>query len=206
MTGDGVNDCLALKDADCGVAMAEGSDAARKVAELVLLESDFSKMPEVVLEGRQVVNNLERSGSLFLVKNIFSFLISILAIFFNVKYPLEPSQISLISMFTIGIPAFFLSQVPNKEIIKGSFLKNILFKSFPGGLVGTIIVAAMVIFGTIFDASFSDISSASTILLAIIGLMVLLNISKPMDKYKWAIWLVCATGLTFIDSFLKRLI
>ncbi len=205
MTGDGVNDCLALKDADCGVAMAEGSDAARKVAELVLLESDFSKMPEVVLEGRQVVNNLERSGSLFLVKNIFSFLISILAIFFNVKYPLEPSQISLISMFTIGIPAFFLSQVPNKEIIKGSFLKNILFKSFPGGLVGTIIVAAMVIFGTIFDASFSDISSASTILLAIIGLMVLLNISKPMDKYKWAIWLVCATGLTLSILFLKDL-
>ncbi len=205
MTGDGVNDCLALKDADCGVAMAEGSDAARKVAELVLLESDFSKMPEVVLEGRQVVNNLERSGSLFLVKNIFSFLISILAIFFNVKYPLEPSQISLISMFTIGIPAFFLSQVPNKEIIKGSFLKNILFKSFPGGLVGTIIVAAMVIFGTIFDASPSDISSASTILLATIGLMVLLNISKPMDKYKWAIWLVCATGLTLSILFLKDL-
>lgn len=205
MTGDGVNDCLALKDADCSIAMASGSDAAVQIAQLVLLESDFSKMPEVVLEGRQVVNNLQRSGSLFLVKNIFSFLISVLAIFFSVRYPLEPAQISLISMFTIGIPAFFLSQVPNKEIIKGNFLKNILFKAFPGGLVGTIIVAAMVVFGTIFDAGTSDISSASTILLAIIGLMVLLNISKPMDKYKWAIWGFCALGLATSILFLKDL-
>lgn len=205
MTGDGVNDCLALKDADCSIAMASGSDAAVQVSQLVLLESDFSKMPEVVLEGRQVVNNLQRSGSLFLVKNIFSFLISVLAIFFNVRYPLEPSQISLISMFTIGIPAFFLSQVPNKEIIEGNFLKNILFKAFPGGLVGTIIVAAMVVFGTIFEASASDISSASTILLAVIGLMVLYNISKPMDKYKWAIWSFCALGLTISILFLKEL-
>lgn len=205
MTGDGVNDCLALKDADCSIAMASGSDAAVQVSQLVLLESDFSKMPEVVLEGRQVVNNLQRSGSLFLVKNIFSFLISVLAIFFNVRYPLEPAQISLISMFTIGIPAFFLSQVPNKEIIKGNFLKNILFKAFPGGLVGTIIVAAMVVFGTIFEASTSDISSASTILLAIIGLMVLYNISKPMDKYKWTIWGFCAFGLGISILFLKDL-
>lgn len=205
MTGDGVNDVLALKDADCGIAMASGSDAAMQVAELVLLESDFSKMPEIVLEGRQVVNNLQRSASLFLVKNIFSFLISVLAIFFQVKYPLQPSQVSLISMFTIGIPAFFLSQVPNKEVIKGRFLQNVLYKAVPGGLVGTLIVAAMVIFGTIFGASTSDISSASTILLAIIGLMVLMNISKPMDKYKWAIWIFCAVGLTLSILFLKDL-
>lgn len=205
MTGDGVNDVLALKDADCSIAMASGSDAAMQVAQLVLLESDFSKMPEIVLEGRQVVNNLERSASLFLVKNIFSFLISILAIFFQVKYPLEPSQVSLISMFTIGIPAFLLSQVPNKDIIKGRFLKNVLYKAVPGGLVGTIIVAAMILFGTIFGASTSDISSASTILLAIIGLMVLMNISKPMDKYKWTIWIFCTTGLTLSILFLKNL-
>lgn len=205
MTGDGVNDCLALKDADCSIALASGSDAAFKVSELVLLESDFSKMPNIVLEGRQVVNNLQRSGSLFLVKNIFSFLISVLAIFFQVKYPLEPSQISLISLFTIGMPAFFLSQVPNKDIIEGNFLKNILFKALPGGLVGTITVAAMVIFGTIFNASYTDISSASTIILAVIGLMVLLNISKPMDKYKWAIWLFSTVGITISIIFLKDL-
>lgn len=205
MTGDGVNDCLALKVADCSVAMASGSDAAMQISQVVLLESDFSKMPEVVLQGRQVVNNLERSGSLFLVKNIFSFLISVLAIFFNVKYPLEPSQVSLISMFTIGIPAFFLSQIPNKDIIKGNFLKNILFKAIPGGIVGTIIVAATVVFGNIFKTSPSDISSSSTILLAIIGLLVLLNISKPMDKYKWYIWGFCAFGLTISIIFLKDL-
>ncbi len=205
MTGDGVNDVLALKDADCSIAMASGSDAAVQVAQLVLLESDFSKMPAVVREGRQVVNNLERSGSLFLVKNIFSFLISILAIFFSVKYPLEPAQISLISMFTIGVPAFFLSQVPNEDLIEGHFLKNILFKAVPGGLVDTFIVAAMVVFATIFEASVSDISTASTILLAIVGLMVLMNISKPMNKFKWAIWIFCALGLLFSFIFMKDL-
>lgn len=205
MTGDGVNDVLALKDADCSIAMASGSDAAVQVAQLVLLESDFARMPEVVKEGRQVVNNLQRSGSLFLVKNIFSFLISVLAIFFRVKYPLEPSQISLISMFTIGIPAFCLSQVPNEDLIKGNFLKNILFKAVPGGLVGTVIVAAMVLFGTIFKASSSDISTASTLLLALIGLMVLYNISKPMDKFKWGIWFLCAIGLLGSIMFLKEL-
>lgn len=205
MTGDGVNDVLALKDADCSIAMATGSDAAVQVAQLVLLESDFSKMPKVVREGRQVVNNLERSGSLFLVKNIFSFLISVLAIFFSVRYPLEPAQISLISTFTIGVPAFFLSQVPNEDLITGHFLKNILFKAVPGGLVDTFIVAAMVVFATIFKASASDISTASTILLAMVGMMVLYNISKPMDKIKWAIWGLCALGLLLSFIFLKDL-
>lgn len=205
MTGDGVNDVLALKDADCSIAMASGSEAAVQVAQLVLLESDFSKMPKVVREGRQVVNNLERSASLFLVKNIFSFLISVLAIFFSVKYPLEPAQISLISMFTIGIPAFFLSQVPNEELITGHFLKNVLFKAVPGGLVDTFVVAAMVVFANIFGASSSDISTASTVLLAMVGLMVLYNISKPMDKFKWAIFGVNAAGLFLSFVFLKDL-
>ena len=108
MTGDGVNDVLALKDADCSIAMASGSDAAAQASQLVLLESDFSCMPEVVLEGRRVVNNIQRSASLFLVKNIFSFLLSLVSFVFMFTYPLEPSQISLISMFTIGVPAFFL--------------------------------------------------------------------------------------------------
>lgn len=205
MTGDGVNDVLALKDADCGIAMASGSEAAVQASELVLLESDFSKMPDVVREGRQVVNNLERSGSLFLVKNIFSFCISILAIFFQVKYPLQPSQISLISMFTIGVPGLFLSQIPNEDLIKGKFINNLLFKAIPGAITDTIIVAAMVTFGTIFEASEGDISTASTILLSIIGIMVLYNISKPMNKYKWAIWIMCTLGLVFSIIFFKEL-
>lgn len=205
MTGDGVNDVLALKDADCSIAMASGSDAAVGAAQLVLLESDFSKMPEVVREGRQVVNNLERSGSLFLVKNIFSFCISVLAIFFQVKYPLQPSQISLISMFTIGVPGLLLSQVPNTDLIKGRFINNTLFKAIPGAITDTIIVAAMVTFGMIFNATENDISTASTILLSIIGIMVLFNISKPMNKYKWGIWTFCTLGLILSILFFKNL-
>ncbi len=205
MTGDGVNDVLALKDADCSIAMASGSDAAVGAAQLVLLESDFSKMPEVVREGRQVVNNLERSGSLFLVKNIFSFCISVLAIFFQVKYPLQPSQISLISMFTIGVPGLLLSQVPNSDLIKGRFINNTLFKAIPGAITDTIIVAAMVTFGMIFNATENDISTASTILLSIIGIMVLFNISKPMNKYKWGIWTFCTLGLILSILFFKDL-
>lgn len=203
MTGDGVNDVLALKDADCSVAMASGSDAAMQASQVVLLESDFSRMPEVVLEGRRVVNNLERSGSLFLVKNIFSFLTSILAIYFGIKYPLEPAQVSLISMFTIGIPAFFLAQIPNEDIISGKFIRNIIFAAIPGGLTDTIMVALMVSYGMVFGVDSTDISTASTILLAIIGLMVLYNISRPMDKVKWLIWSGCALGLILSIIYLK---
>lgn len=205
MTGDGVNDILALKEADCSVAMASGSEATVQVSQLVLLESDFSKMPDIVKEGRRVVNNLERSGSLFLVKNIFSILTALLAICFKVTYPLTPSQISLISMFTIGIPAFLLSQIPNTDIIKGNFAKNIIAKAIPGGITDTIIVAIMVVVGIYFDASVSDISTASTILLAIVGLMVLYHTSKPMNHDKLRIFIICTLGLIFSMLFLKNL-
>lgn len=110
---------MALKDADCSVAMASGSDAAAQASQLVLLDSNFACMPSVVMEGRRVVNNIERSASLFLVKNIFSFLLSLFSVCFMINYPLEPSQISLISMFTIGVPAFFPCLQPNKNIIQG---------------------------------------------------------------------------------------
>ena len=143
MTGDGVNDVLALKDADCSIAMASGSDAASQVAQLVLLESDFSKMPSVVAEGRRVVNNIERTASLFLVKNIFSLFLSIFSIILMVNYPLEPSQISLISMFTIGIPAFVMSLERNTDQIKGHFLSNVLFKALPGGLTDFLVVSSL---------------------------------------------------------------
>ena len=203
MTGDGVNDVLALKDADCSVAMASGSDAACQAAQLVLLESDFSKMPDVVLEGRKVVNNLERSGSLFLVKNIFSFILSILTICFGIAYPLKPSQISLISLFTIGIPALVLSQMPNKDLIRGKFITNILLKALPPGITDTIIVAMMMYFGSIFGVSQTDIATASTILLSIGGLMIVFEISKPMDVYKMGLWVICAVGLVFCMVFVS---
>ena len=205
MTGDGVNDVLALKDADCSIAMAAGSDAAAQASQLVLLESDFSCMPEVVLEGRRVVNNIQRSASLFLVKNIFSFLLSVASVVFMFTYPLEPSQVSLISMFTIGVPAFFLALEPNKNMIKGHFLTNVLLKALPAALTDALAVAALVIFGRTFDVSSTDISTAATMLLAIVGFMILYKISAPMNKIRFSIVSGCIAGLLFCSIFLKDL-
>ncbi len=203
MTGDGVNDVLALKDADCSVAMASGSEAAAQASQLVLLESDFAKMPDVVMEGRKVVNNLERSGSLFLVKNIFSLIMSTMAIFLSITYPLKPAQISLISVFTIGLPGLCLSQIPNRELIKGKFMTNILLKALPAGITDAIIVAAMIFFGNIFKSHQEDISTASTILMSVVGMMILLRIAKPMNALKWAIWGMCGILLTLSMLFLS---
>lgn len=205
MTGDGVNDVLALKDADCSIAMASGSDAAAQASQLVLLESDFSCMPEVVLEGRRVVNNIQRSASLFLVKNIFSFLLSVASVVFMFTYPVEPSQVSLISMFTIGVPAFFLALEPNKNMIKGHFLTNVLLKALPAALTDALAVAALVIFGRTFDVSSTDISTAATMLLAIVGFMILYKISAPMNKIRFSIVSGCIAGLLFCSIFLKDL-
>ncbi|WP_418612545.1 cation-translocating P-type ATPase [[Ruminococcus] torques] len=205
MTGDGVNDVLALKDADCSIAMASGSDAAAQASQLVLLESDFSCMPQVVLEGRRVVNNIQRSASLFLVKNIFSFLLSVASVVFMFTYPLEPSQVSLISMFTIGVPAFFLALEPNKNMIKGHFLTNVLLKALPAALTDALAVAALVIFGRTFDVSSTDISTAATMLLAIVGFMILYKISAPMNKIRFSIVSGCIAGLLFCSIFLKDL-
>lgn len=205
MTGDGVNDVLALKDADCSIAMASGSQAAVQASQLVLLESDFSKMPGVVKEGRRVVNNLERSGSLFLVKNIFSICLSILAICFNVKYPFKPSQISLVSMFTIGLPAFLLSQAPNTDLIKGRFMRNIFAKALPGGLTDILLVIIMVILGNKLTLNVGDISTSATFLLAIVGFMIVYEVSRPMTLYKFFIMIISIIGLIMCSIFLKNL-
>lgn len=205
MTGDGVNDVLALKDADCSIAMASGSDAAAQASQLVLLESDFSCMPEVVLEGRRVVNNIQRSASLFLVKNIFSFLLSLVSFVFMFTYPLEPSQISLISMFTIGVPAFFLALEPNKNIIKGHFLTNVFSKALPAALTDVLAVGALVIFGRTFGVSSADISTAATMLLSIVGFMILYTISAPMNVLRGVILGGCIVGLLFCSIFLNDL-
>lgn len=205
MTGDGVNDVLALKDADCSIAMASGSDAAAQASQLVLLESDFSCMPEVVLEGRRVVNNIQRSASLFLVKNIFSFLLALVSFVFMFTYPLEPSQISLISMFTIGVPAFFLALEPNKNIIKGHFLTNVFLKALPAALTDVLAVGALVIFGRTFGVNPADISTAATMLLAIVGFMILYHISAPMNVLRSVILGGCIAGLLFCSIFLNDL-
>lgn len=205
MTGDGVNDVLALKDADCSIAMASGCDAAVKVSQMVLLESDFSRMPSIVMEGRRVVNNIERSASLFLVKNIFSFFMAVFSVCFMINYPLEPSQISLISMFTIGVPAFLLALQPNKNVIRGRFLSNVMIKALPAGITDFLVVGALVIFGQVFEVAEPDISTACTMLLAIVGFMILYHISKPMNAPRWCIWGGCITGLIICSLFLSDL-
>ncbi len=202
MTGDGVNDILALKDADCSIAMASGCDAAAQTSQLVLLESDFAAMPSVVMEGRRVVNNIERSASLFLVKNIFSLLMAVFSACFMFSYPLEPSQVSLISAFTIGIPGFFLALQPNKEIIRGSFLSNVLIKALPAGLTDFIVVGALVIFGRVFGVDEADISVACTMLLAIVGFMILYHISGPMNPLRWCVFGGCIVGLLVCSIWL----
>ena len=202
MTGDGVNDVLALKDADCSVAMASGSDAAVQASQVVLLESNFACMPSVVMEGRRVVNNIQRSASLFLVKNIFSFLFSVVLM---ITYPLEPSQISLISMFTIGVPGFFLAFQPNKERIKGHFLTNVFLKALPAGLTDVLMVGALVVFGKTFGVNATDISTAATILLLIVGFIILFNICKPVNIFRGAVWGGCLTGCVLCFIFLPKL-
>ena len=169
MTGDGVNDVLALKDADCSVAMASGSEAASNVAQLVLLDSDFSRMPSVVAEGRRVV------------KNIFSMLLAIFSVILMLDYPLEPSQVSLISMFTIGIPSFVLALEPNKELIRGHFLTNVLVRALPAGLTDFIVVSGLVIFCREFQVDLDCLSTSCTILVAIVGFMILHRIARPMN-------------------------
>ena len=174
----GVNDVLALKDADCSVAMASGSEAASQVAQVVLLDNDFSKMPSVVLEGRRVVNNIQRSAGLFFVKNIFSFLLSILSLVFMFSYPLEPSQVSFITMFTIGIP---------------------------GGIADVFAVGALVFFGKAFHLDNADISTAATLLLSIVGFMVLYKISQPMNTLRTIILIGNMVALVLTGVFLNHI-
>lgn len=205
MTGDGVNDILAMKDADCSVAMASGSEAAAQAAQVVLLDSDFAHMPDVVYEGRRVVNNIQRSASLFLVKNIFSLLLSLFSVILMVTYPLEPAQVSLISMFTIGVPGFLLALEQNKDRIKGHFITNVMLKALPGGLTDVIAVGTLVVCGEVFCISDASIGTIATLVLSVVGFMILFKISEPLNGMKYAVIIGNIAGLVFSGFFLKKL-
>ena len=205
MTGDGVNDVLALKEADCSIAMASGSDAASQVAQLVLLESDFSAMPDVVNEGRHVVNNIERSASLFLVKNIFSFIMAALSVLFSFRYPTTPAQMSLISGLTIGVPAFLLALEKNHNMIKGRFLKNVLLKALPAGITNVIMVLVVVCSANLLHMDERQIATASLLMLSAIGMMVIYFIARPMNKFRLGVLGLMVLSILFCLLFLSDL-
>lgn len=183
MTGDGVNDVLALKDADCSIAMASGSDAAANVSDLVLLNSDFAAMPHVVAEGRRVINNIERSASLFLVKNIFSFLLSLISLISVSLYPLKPAQISLASVMMIGIPSFSLALEPNHDLVHGKFLRNVLLRALPAALTAVILVEWSLLFADAFQLPPELASTMAFFLYAIAAYLMLFRICKPMTLW-----------------------
>ena len=176
MTGDGVNDILALKEADTSIAMASGSEAARNVAHLVLLDSNFSSMPKVVAEGRRVINNVQRVSTLFLTKTIFSLLLAIMAIIRKGEYPIQPVQLALIDYLVIGVPSFFLALEPNNKQVKGKFLWNIIRSSLPGALV--VLINSLIIFA-LAPALNMDSAVTSTLIVitaTVTCLMVLLRV------------------------------
>ena len=205
MTGDGVNDVLALKCADCSVAMASGSDAASNAAQIVLLDSDFSKMPDVVGEGRRVVNNIKRSASLFLAKNIFSMLLTIFTLISVNLYPLYPTQLSFLGIFTIGIPAFFLALQPNKSLIKGDFLLNVVLKALPTGITDFIVVTIVTIYGNFTGLAHEQTATAATLVLLTVGMAALVRVCMPFDMIRVIVCIAMAGGIVFSMIFLRPL-
>ncbi len=194
MTGDGVNDVLALKEADCSVAMASGSDAACQVSHIVLLESNFAAMPSVVAEGRRVINNIERSASLFLVKNIFSFILAVITLVFTLPYPVTSAQMSLVSALTIGIPGFILAMEPNSARIKGKFLPNVVGRALPGGLTNLFLVLGAILFCLVFELPEDMMGTICTVILCVVGLMVVHRTCKPYDLLRRAMMVALVVG------------
>lgn len=184
MTGDGVNDCLALKEADCSIAMASGSDAARSVSQLVLLDSNFASMPSVVAEGRRSINNLERSASLFLVKTIYAGILAFLFLFIEMSYPFIPIQLTLASVVTIGIPSFVLALEPNKERVKGKFLVNVLKKSAPPAFTIILNILLICLAGQMFSLSYAKISTLCLTLTGYTSFILLFKICRPFNRIR----------------------
>ena len=202
MTGDGVNDLLAMKQADCAIAMASGAEAASQLASLVLLDSDFSAMPSVVNEGRRVINNIQRAASLFLVKNIFSLFLSIISLFTVMPYPLEPIHLSVISAMTIGVPSFILTFEPRYDRVKGRFLPEVLRRAFPGGLTNVFVVLLCQLFMVVFALPQDEVSTICAAILSFVGLLVLYQICKPFNWFRKLLWWTMAAGIVLCFTLL----
>lgn len=187
MTGDGVNDVLALKDADCGIAMASGAEAASQVAQLVLLDSDFAAMPKVVAEGRRVINNIQRASALYLVKNLLSFFLALISLFAAVPYPFVPIQLTLISALTIGIPSFYLALEPNHDLVKGKFMHNVMRRSLPGGLTAILVILYAELFTYATGLTLGELSTICVALMTINGLTVIYYAARPLNKRRIAL-------------------
>ena len=195
MTGDGVNDVLALKDADCGIAMASGSQAASQVAQIVLLNSQFSAMPSIVGEGRRVINNIQRAASLFLVKNIFSFALTLLLLFIDMPFPLQAIQLSLISSLTIGVPSFFLALEPNYALVEGKFMRNVIRRAIPGGLTNVLLVLTAGILTRLFHLPETDFNAMSVWIVSAVGFVTLYFVCKPFTRLRFAVFAVMLAGM-----------
>lgn len=198
MTGDGVNDVLALREADCSVAVQSGSDAARCVSQLVLLDSDFSSMPVAVEEGRRCINNIQRSASLFLVKTIFSFLLSVVFLFSSSAYPFQPIQLTLISALFIGAPSFLLALETNKDRVQGSFIANVLKKALPGGLTVVLGIGTLLVLQNIFSIPQERLSVMAVYVTAGVLYGVLFRVCKPFRR--WHIAMLTAVPVVFCGA------
>lgn len=194
MTGDGVNDVLALKEADCSIAMASGSEAARTVSQLVLLDSNFASLPKVVHEGRRSINNLQRSASLFLVKAFFSAIIAVFFILSAYSYPLQPIQFTLINLFTIGVPSFILALEPNKERMQGKFIVNIIRKSLPGMLAMSLSIMLLMPVCDYFSLAPEQVSTIAVVLIGSTGLMNLVRVCFPFNTLRKVLFGTMSSG------------
>ncbi|MCH3972097.1 MAG: HAD-IC family P-type ATPase [Oscillospiraceae bacterium] len=181
MTGDGVNDVLALKESDCSIAMASGSDAARTVSQIVLLDSDFASMPHIVAEGRRSINNLQRSSSLFLIKAFFSTILAVCFIFIQSRYPFQPIQFTLLNALAIGFPSFVLSLEPNRERVHGSFMRNIIKKAIPGTLTMVFSVLLLEAVNFYVQLPYDQLSTTAVVLMAFTMLMILFRVCMPFN-------------------------
>ena len=201
MTGDGVNDVLALKKSDCAISIASGSDAARNVSQLVLLNDNFDALPEVVAEGRRTINNIERSSSLLLVKTIYTVLLILFSIIISSKYFFIPIQLTLITGFTIGIPSFILALEPNNDLVKGKFLLKIVSKSLPTALTVVFNIVLVTIFANVFHLDEGLETSLCVFLTAITGFIHLYKICKPFNIIRVSLLTLMILGFLYCAIF-----